>query len=158
MTDENLEHLLPRKAEINGVSSWASVKLRYIREDLAPLIEKGIPIKHLLRLLEPLEITRRRETVRQFLIDEFPEEYARYYAKKVTAERIMSGDDVGGSPPEAARKKPERVPINPTLETAETVRKDDANRQAKRLNIDDMAKSMSDFSNGKALETNESGD
>lgn len=143
MDDDSLQHLLPRKAEINAVSTWASVKLRYIRDDLAPLIERGVPIKHLLKLLAPLDITRRRETLRQFVLSEFPEHYARYYAKRATAERIRQGrhtesvittqQAAPARPPEAPTKAPKREPAKP-------------------LDIDRMLTQVGDFAAGKQFE------
>lgn len=88
MYEEHLEHLLSRKLEIDEVSPWARVKLRLIKDDLEPLISKGVPIKHLIRLLAPLEITERKDTLRKFILEEFPAAYAKYYAKQKKAKQI----------------------------------------------------------------------
>lgn len=143
MSDDTLQHLLPRKAEINGVSTWASVKLRYIRSDLEPLIERGVPIKHLLKLLAPLGITRRRETLRQFVLSEFPAHYARYYAKRATAQRIQQ------------ERKPE--PVKTTQQAApeippEAPHKAPARGPAKVLNVDKMLTQVGDFAAGKQFD------
>lgn len=147
MADENLEHLLVRKDEIHRVSPWASVRLRYIRDDLAPLIDKGVPIKHLLALLAPLDITNRRETLRQFVLDEFPEEYARYYAKRATAARIRSqaGETTPPpTPPKATHNPPKSEPEPAPSRTG-----------TKRLTVDSMLGKVGDFSRGKHFETND---
>lgn len=148
MADDSLDHLLPRKGEIQRVSPWASVQLRFIRDDLAPLIDKGVPIKHLLRLLAPLEITNRRETLRQFVLDEFPEEYARYYAKRGTAERIRRE-----AAPERRSEAPDTAPDVETKEEEERPDIPAASRKTKRLNVGDMLGQVGDFASGKHLET-----
>lgn len=105
MEDDNLEHLIKRKDEISRVSTWPNVKLRIIREDIAPLIEHGVPIKHLLKLLEPLEITSRADTLRAFILAEFPEQFARYYTKKGKADEILSKIEGRDKLPESAPKE-----------------------------------------------------
>lgn len=155
MEDENLNHLIPRKDEIKRVSPWSSVKLRLIRDDLAPLIARGVPIKHLLKLLAPLDITGRRETVRQFIRDEFPDDYARYYAKRVTVEKMKRqpgerketrtlAPTKTPAPEPAPNTKPEPVPekTKPTPE-----------RKTKRLSVDSMLGQVGDFAAGKHLDT-----
>lgn len=150
MHDENLDHLIPRKEEIHRVSSWASVQLRYIREELSPLVERGMPVKHIMKLLEPLEITQRRETVRQFLLDEFPEHYARYYAKSDTAKRIRQQVSVEKPPPKTVQQgtpKKDTVPV--------ATKKAEPQKPAqgtKRLDVEGMLSSASDFTSGKHFE------
>lgn len=155
MADDNLDHLLPRREEIRQVSPWASVQLRYIRDDLAPLIDKGVPIKHLLTLLKPLGITRRRETLRQFVLDEFPEQYARYYAKRATAARIR--DEVAEKPvkPRPNSEKKEADP--PTSQAPMPAKESGKSPQTKRLSVDSMLGQIGDFSAGKHFE-NEKGE
>lgn len=145
MEDDSLQHLLPRKAEINGVSTWASVKLRFIRDDLEPLIARGVPIKHLLRLLAPLEITRRRETMRQFVLDEFPQHYARYYAKRATAERIKQQE----TPVKTTR---ENTPSKAPDSEAEAEKPKPSRGSPKRLNVDNMLTQVGDFAAGKQFD------
>lgn len=148
MNDENLDHLIPRKDEISRVSPWASVQLRLIRDDLEPLIAKGVPLKHLLKLLAPLEITGRRETLRQFVRDEFPEHYARYYAKRVTAEKMQRQPGARNS-----TRAPAPTPApEPTPEPAPEKTKPTPERKTKRLSVDSMLGQVGDFAAGKHLE------
>lgn len=93
MYEEQIEHLLSKKKEIDEVSPWARVKLRVIKDDLEPLINKGVPIKHLIKILAPLEITKRKDTLRKFILEEFPAAYAKYYAKQKKAQLIK--DELG---------------------------------------------------------------
>ena len=145
MEDENLDHLIPRKAELHRVSPWASVQLRLIRDDLAPLVARGVPIKHLLKLLAPLEITHRRETLRQFVRDEFPDDYARYYAKRVTVERMQRQPGKRHHDTRAPAPEPKAEPVpEKTKPTPE--------RKTKRLSVDSMLGQVGDFAAGKHLE------
>lgn len=126
MEDVSLNYLLPRKEEINGVSPWASVQLRYIRDDLKPLIERGVPINHLVSLIAPLEITSRKNTIRNFIRSEYPEYYARYYAKAGTAEQIRNEQHRRMAVPETHKK--EEAPKPTKKEKSHAGEKSDINR------------------------------
>ncbi|MGP9633762.1 hypothetical protein ACT3R7_11915 [Halomonas sp. AOP43-A1-21] len=154
MKDDNLDHLIPRKKEIHQVSGWASVQLRYIREELKPLVESGMPVKHIMRLLEPLEITQRRETVRQFLLDEFPEHYARYYAKGDTAKRIRGQvSEQKPIPKTVQREAPKKdTPIAPVETPAPPKAAAKPAQGTRRLNVEGMLSSASEFTAGKHLD------
>lgn len=154
MADDNLDYLLPRKEEIHEVSTWASVKLRFIRDDLAPFIGRGLPIKHLMRMLAPLEITNRRETVRRFVLDEFPEEYARYYAKRATANRIRRQTEKPKAEPTPASQS---APAAPKASESST-EKPTAARGTKRLEVDSMLGRIGDFTAGKQFENSDQGE
>jgi hypothetical protein len=155
MHDENLKHLIPRKAEIHGVSSWASVQLRYIREELSPLVERGMPVKHIMKLLEPLDITQRRETVRQFLLDEFPEHYARYYAKGDTAKRIRQQVSVEKTPSKTVqREAPKKGTVTAPTAEAKPPAPEPA-QGTKKLDVEGMLNSASEFKSGKHFEKNQ---
>ncbi|MDX5979569.1 hypothetical protein [Vreelandella alkaliphila] len=151
MHDENLDHLIPRKKEIHGVSGWASVQLRYIRDELKPFVERGMPVKHIMRLLAPLDITQRRETVRQFLLDEFPEHYARYYAKSETAKRIRGQvSEQKPIPKTVQQKTPTQSTPSALTDKAEPPKSAVKPAQGtKRLSVEGMLNSASEFTSGK---------
>lgn len=156
MNDENLDHLIPRKAELHEVSPWASVRLRLIREDLAPFLKQGVPIKHLLKLLAPLEITCRRETLRKFIRDEFPDEYARYYAKRVTVERMQRQPDSRNNATAASSVETEAQPLPGRDKEQQSVvapkEKTAHERKTKQLDVDSMLTQVGDFASGKQFD------
>lgn len=153
MYEDQIQHLLKRKQEIDEVSPWARVKLRVIKEDLAPLIEKGVPIKHLIRILQPLEITSRKDTLRKFIIQEFPEAYARYYAKMRKASAITKeldknkGNDHRTIPSsdKASEQNGADAKENRINEVEETV----GRRKAQKLDPKELASALSNFNSGK---------
>lgn len=151
MHDQDLDHLIPRKKEIHGVSGWASVQLRYIRDELKPFVERGMPVKHIMRLLAPLEITQRRETIRQFLLDEFPEHYARYYAKSETAKRIRGQVSERKEIPKTVQPKAIQTDTPPRQVEPPAPPKPAQQKATgtKQLDVESMLKSASNFTSGK---------
>tara|TARA_R110002051_G_scaffold53697_3_gene101019 strand:- start:3474 stop:3953 length:480 start_codon:yes stop_codon:yes gene_type:complete len=158
MNDENLDHLIPRKDELHRISPWAKVQLRLIRDDLAPFFQRGVPLKHLLTLLEPLEITNRRETLRQFVRDEFPDAYVRYYAKRGTADRFKREHrqqeavlEPSNGSSAAAGNESQKRDNDQQLKKA-TEEKTKLERKTKRLDVDTMLSQVGDFASGKQFD------
>ena len=104
-----LDHLRPHKEAICAVSGQVSGRLRYIRNDLEPLISQGVPIKHLTRLLSELGITNRKNSVRDFIKSEYPDFYTRYYAKNKVIPRNAAPSTGNGE-----------VPVRPAEESSLT--------------------------------------
>ena len=120
MTND-LEHLYEKKEAICAVSGKVSGRLRYIRDDLEPLIDKGVPIKHLTRILSELGITNRENSVRRFIRNEYPDTYAKYYANAKTV--------IGSSAPSAGNGEVKSRPAEDDSSTRKTGQKSEGESQ-----------------------------
>lgn len=154
MNPPTLDHLKERVDDIKAVSGKVAGQLRFIRDDLAPMIEKGLPLKYVLAQLAALGITQRLDTLRRFVRQEFPDAYVRYYAQKATAEKLqrqrlghvpLPEDTRQSSPPAAS----EPSAVTPAEETPAPRR-----RHAERLDINDLTSRLGDFAKGRHF-TNE---
>lgn len=155
MNPPTLDHLKERVDDIKAVSGKVAGQLRFIRDDLAPMIEKGLPLKYILAQLAALGITQRLDTLRRFVRQEFPDAYVRYYAQKATAEKLqrqrlgrerLPEDTWQPSPPATASQPPAVTPA----EEAPAPRR----RHAERLDINELTSRLGDVAKGRHF-TNE---
>ena len=147
---ENLDHVIPRKKELAAASGKAKPKLRMISDELAPFIEKGYPVKFLLKLIKPLDITHRANTVREFIQEEFPDQYARYYSRNTdhtapAAQKTLTRSDDRPDDDQTSGKS--GGPVRTNENSASRVDKPKGGA-TQRLTTDDVINSMKKFSTG----------
>lgn len=166
MAFKTLEHLQESVDEIKSVSGKVRTQLVYIKDDLLPLLEQGVPMQYLLRELDKLGITRRRETVRCFIKEEFPDIYDLHYQQCTRAERLekirraekqkrhsdntISG---AGAEPETLLSQPSSTSDEGREENTITT-KDEGHQpppNKPRLTADALISGLSSFQSGKHL-------
>ena len=141
-------HSINAPPDLCALSPWPSVRLRIIKAELAPLIEAGCSLTFMLGLLAPLGITRRRDTLRAFIREEFPAEYARYYARQ------------GRRTPQRERDAPVSVtpPRQPMPTRPVTERQPDANPLKPKLGVERLLDQLGNFQAGTHLHNHEAED